>query len=127
MDVWQRRLRWGSLLLGGMMLFWLPVEDTQFVTPLSFGVAICGLGAIALKNRLHILSAQYIWLGLAAGGAVGPISFLLMVFKIGLHNHNSPDFTLEQLLGLVKVAPIWGIVGALMGLGLHLYFLSRSE
>ena len=127
MDVRQRRLCWGSILLGLMLLFWLPVEDQTFTTAILFSAAGCFLGALLFINKGGVAYQKYAWTGLVMGGAVGPVSFLLMVFKIGLHNHATPDFTFTQLLDLLKLIPVWSLAGFLLGLGLQLYVLSRSQ
>lgn len=125
MDTYDQRLRWMSLILGGIMLFWLPVEDQNFIAVILFSFAICCLGAFTFSRRRNLPSWQSAWMGLWAGLCVGPVSFLLMIFKIGLHSHNMPDFSLFQLFHLLEIAPIWGMVGGLLGGGLYLYQLSR--
>ncbi|HNB50805.1 MAG TPA: hypothetical protein PK530_02625 [Anaerolineales bacterium] len=127
MDAYQRRLRWSSFTLGVMILFWLPIEDTTFYTATLLAVAVCFLGGIAYAQKTQITSRNFAWLGLVAGGCIGVLSFLLMVFKIGLHNHRAPDFTLGQLTGLLQTTPIWSVAGFLLGLSLHLYLVSRSS
>lgn len=126
MDTYQLRLRWMSILLGGIILFWLPVEDQNFIAAIFFSIAICLLGAFAFVLRKTPKSRSYVWIGLMAGSGVGLVSFLLMVFKIGLHSHNSPDFSLSQLFQLIEITPIWGIVGSLVGGGIYVYQVSRS-
>lgn len=127
MDAFQRRLRWSSFLLGVIILFWLPIEDTTFYTATLLAVAVCFLGGIAFARNSKITSQKYMWVGLVAGGCISPLSFLLMIFKIGLHSHRAPDFTLRQLTNLLQTTPIWGVTGFLLGLSLHLYLISRSS
>ncbi len=126
-EITRLRLRWSSILLGITILFWLPIEDLNltFTTALSF--AICFLGTTLAGNKWQLASQYYAWAGLIGGICVGPVGFMLMVLKIGLHNHGTPDFTLDQLLRLFVVTPIWAISGFLLGFGLHLYHISRRH
>jgi hypothetical protein len=127
MGGFQRRLRWSNILLGVMILFWLPVEDQTFTAAILFSAAVCFLGALVFIKKRQVTPQKYAWLGLLIGASVGPVGFLLMVFKIGLHNHATPDFTFTQLLDLLKLMPAWGFAGFLLGLGLQLYVFSRSQ
>jgi hypothetical protein len=58
--------------------------------------------------------------GLLAGLLAGPLIGSLMVVKISLHGHNTPDFTLEELVGSLARAPVWTAAGLLAGLGIGL-------
>lgn len=122
----ERRLRWSSIILGGMLLFWLPTEDQNFTMAILFAIASCLLGVLIFSSKRNLSPKKYIGLCFWAGISIGPISFLLLVFKIGLHKHSTPDFSLSQLLQLIKITPVWGIVGALLGGGIYLLHLSRS-
>jgi hypothetical protein len=127
MDANQRRLRWSGFLLGMVILFWLPVEDANLTAATILSAAVCFLGIIAIDLKRQFGSRKYSRAGLLGGLCIGPVSFLLMVFKIGFHNHSMPDFTFDQLLRLIKVVPIWGITGFLLGWCIHLYNISRSR
>jgi len=127
MDAYQRWLRWSGFLLGGIIFFWLPIEDVNLTAATILSAAVCFWGVIALRKRWQIDSRKYAWIGFWGGLCVGPVVFLLIVFKIGLHNHSVPDFGFDQLLRLVKVSPVWGISGFLLGWSVHLYHISRSR
>jgi len=125
MNASQRWLRWSGFLLGGIILFWLPVEDVTLTAAVMLSAAICFWAAIAFVKKWKLRSHHYAWAGLIGGLIVSPVGFLLMVFKIGLHNHGTPDFSTMQLLQLLKLSPYWGMSGFLLGWGAHLYYLSR--
>jgi hypothetical protein len=127
MNAFQRRLRWCWFLVAGAILFWLPVEDVNFTAVTIFSAVICCLGVLTLQSRWNLKPRTYAWLGFFAGLGVGPLGVLLMVFKIGLHSHSRPDFTIVQLSSLIQVTPIWGLIGFLLGLGRYLYQLSRNQ
>ena len=126
-EITRLRLRGLSLALGVVILFWLPIEDTHLTFATMLAYAICFLGTPLVGNKWQLTSRMYPWAGFLGGLCVGPVSFMLMVFKIGLHNHGTPDFTLDQLFRLLFLAPTGAISGFLFGLGLHLYHISRRH
>jgi ABC-type enterochelin transport system permease subunit len=120
-----RRLRILAIVLGGCLLLWLPVEDSRDHWALMFAAAICSLAAahIFLRLKKHFGKRSY-WLplaGLLAGALVTPAAFLLMAIKTGLHAHQTPDFTGDQIQAVVVRTPIWVISGLLVGLGVELF------
>jgi hypothetical protein len=125
MKIPSKWLQWSSFLLGGIILFWLPVEDVSLTAAVVLSAAVCFLAAIAFVRKWKLLSHHYPWAGLTGGLIVGPLGFLLVVLKIGLHSHNTPDFTIMQLLQIIKSSPYWGMSGFLIGWGVHLYRLSK--
>jgi hypothetical protein len=127
MNAYQRWLLWSGFLLGGIILFWLPIEDVNLTAATILSAAVCFWIALALTKRWQIDSRNYIWMGFISGLLIGPVGFLLMVFKIGFHNHNASDFSFDQLFRFVEVSPVWGISGFLLGWGVHLYHISRSQ
>jgi hypothetical protein len=109
-------------------LLWLPVEDVRPLGALLFGAALAGLAAVRI---LAALPAPYVvqptstrplltasLAGALAGLAAAPLAAFLMVFKSGLHAHPIPDFTVEQLLAVLKLAPIFTLAGFMIGTGL---------
>ncbi|HLF88595.1 MAG TPA: hypothetical protein VI451_06620 [Anaerolineales bacterium] len=125
MNASQRWLRWSGFLLGSILLFWLPVEDVNLTAAVMLSAAVCFWAAIAFVKKWRLHSHHYAWAGLIGGLIVGPVGFLLMVFKIGLHSHGTPDFTMMQLLQIVRMSPYSGMSGFFLGWGVHLYRLSR--
>ena len=113
--------------MGGVILFWLPVEDLSLTAVMILAAAVCFWLAMMVAARKRLDSRFYAWVGLLVGLFVGPMAFCFMVFKIGLHHHLAPDFTLLELFQLLKVSPVWGISGFLAGWGIHFYSLSRSS
>jgi len=118
----QRRLRGLSLLIGLAILCWLPFEDSSEIWAVSFAAFVLLLATTALILRYLGVSGMAWWLlplsGLAAGLALTPLAILLMAIKTGIHSHSVPDFTPEQMLRVLRAAPIWTISGLVMGAGI---------
>ena len=103
---WKRWLRGASLLLGAILLFWLPVEDTGTRTPLlpaALGVTL--LAAFQL-NRFALRPCRHLWVRHILPGALGGLAIPLlatglMVFKSGIHRHGFPDYTPGQLFSVL--------------------------
>jgi len=127
MDAAQRWRRWSGFLLGGIILFWLPIEDVNLTAAATLAAAVCFWFAILFGKRWNFQARQYVWAGLVSGLCVGPVGFFLMVFKIGLHSHSAPDFTLAQLFQLLKMSPLFAGSGFLLGWSVHLYRVSRRQ
>ncbi len=119
-----RRAAWG--LAGLLWFFWIAYED-QGLTALSFvAVAIAFAAGLTALNRWigsEKLSRRT-WLmrtasvGLAAGAAVGPLTALLMLIKLGLHAHPDADFGPDQFILALTRTIYWAGLGALIGLAL---------
>lgn len=125
----QRLLRNLALVLGGMLLFWLPVEDTSERWVILFAAAICSLGMAYWIVSYHSRRQQrpersenliYPLAGAVSGLAVTPAALFLMAFKSGLHGHSAPDFTSDQIIRVILGTPIWSGSGLLIGLGVAL-------
>jgi hypothetical protein len=121
----QRWLRYYTFVLGAFLLIWLPFEDSNAQLATAFAAAIsAGLAAhLAIRrNSFQTVSfLKYLLLGGAAGLVVGPLTFLLMAIKTGLHGHAAPDFTSAQVIEVFLRTPIWGLGGLLIGLGIGLW------
>jgi len=119
-----RRVAWG--LSGLLGFFWIAYED-QGLTALSFVAA-----AIAFASGLTVLNRwvgseklpRRKWLlhtagvGLIAGAAVGPLTALLMLIKLGLHAHPDADFGPDQFVLALSRTLYWAGLGGLVGLAL---------
>ncbi len=124
------RMRLLAIILGMVFLFWLPLEDTAEVTAALFAIAICiWLAAtflILTKKTSPAKLYHYVLVGLIAGALVTPLTLSLMAFKTGLHGHQSPDFTAQQILSVVRKTPIWIIGGFLISLGSGIWLINRQ-
>jgi len=58
-------------------------------------------------------------IGVLFGVSVALLTLVFMAVKSGLHGHG-PEFTQEQIEGVLRQLPLWGIAGLLGGLGLGL-------
>ena len=100
--------------LGLLILFWLPIEDQSILVPvlLAVAVVVVAVGFARLKYALRPPIA-----GFLGGLIVSPITLLVMVFKTGLHGHGTPDFTAQQIIQVIQLAPVWTLAGGLLGWG----------
>ena len=130
-----RRLRALALLLGVALLAWLPIEDTQLFAVILFATFIAALAGAQLAQifqlrpfiqRLPPAVRWGLW-ALIAGILIAPLAVLLMALKTGLHGHSRPDFTADQVLNVLRRAPIFMLSATLFGLGVGLYRASKSE
>jgi uncharacterized membrane protein len=121
----QRWLRYYTFVLGAFLLIWLPLEDSNQQLATAFAAAISAALAAQLVIRSNsfqtVAFLKYLLLGGAAGLVVGPLTFLLMAIKTGLHGHAAPDFTSAQVIEVFLRMPIWGLGGLLIGLGIGLW------
>lgn len=108
-----RRVAFGLVVL---VLFWLPVEDQSILGPVFLAV-IAAMAAIVFARQRYPLRRPLA--GLLAGLIVSPITLLWMAFKTGLHGHGTPDFTAQQILQVIQLAPLWTLAGGLLGWGWH--------
>jgi hypothetical protein len=119
-----RRAAWG--VAGLLWFFWIAYED-RGLEALSFvAAAIAFAAGLTALNRWvgsEMLSRRA-WLmrtagvGLVVGAAIGPITALLMLLKLGLHAHPDPDFGLEQFVLALTRTVYWAGLGALIGFAL---------
>lgn len=125
----RRRLRMVAILLGVVLLIWLPVEDMGETWVLLLAVSLCLWGAarvwVSITGRQGIRAWHFVLIGAVAGLAVPVVGVALMVFKGGLHSHQAPDFTVAQMAGLLLRTPFWGVGGFLIGLGLGILFVLK--
>ena len=119
-----RRVAWG--LAGLLGFFWIAYED-QGLTALSFVAAAIAfasgltvlhrwVGSEKLSRRKWLLSTASV--GLIAGAAVGPLTALLMLVKLGLHAHPDADFGPDQFVQALSRTLYWAGLGLLIGLAL---------
>ncbi len=119
-----RRVAWG--FAGLLWFFWIAYEDRGLEAISFVAVAIAfasGLTALnrwvadeTLTRRKWLLHTGVV--GLVAGAAVGPLTALLMLVKLGLHAHPDPDFGAEQFILALTRTFYWAGLGALIGLAL---------
>ena len=123
-------LRLAALILGIFLLLWLPVEDTDEIQVLVAAAAVSAW--LALRYLLSQTGSakslgKHILVGTLAGLAVTPLALFLMAFKTGLHGHDSPDFTAEQIYFVIYRTPLWGFAGLLLGLGSAMLYLAAPD
>lgn len=124
-------LRLAALFLGISLLLWLPVEDTNEIRVVLAAASVTTW--LALRHLVQLPAPgsrsliRYILVGTLAGLAVTPLALFLMAFKTGLHGHESPDFTAEQIFFVVYRTHVWGFAGLLLGLGSGLLHMTAPD
>lgn len=127
-----RILLGATVIYAVAFLYWFSVEDVSLNGAIASGLA----GSLILTSHLsrvrwgmHKLVGFRILMffgliGLLSGVLVAPLTALLMVSKVGLHAHVYSDFTLEQVLSVLRVLPVWALTGLLFGLasGVGIYY-----
>jgi hypothetical protein len=120
----RRLLRNLALILGGIMLLWLPLEDVHENWVILFALALCALAAAWFLAPFPAWSGKgrlaYPLAGLLAGLAVTPAALFLMAFKTGIHGHSAPDFTPDQVTSVLLRTPVWVLAGLLLGLSISI-------
>jgi len=122
-------LRLSGLILGVLVLVWLPFEDHSPLGAISLAAGICTWLAVrALWTTIP--SSRQVWgryalVGAVAGLGVAPLALLLMAMKTGLHAHTTPDYTAVQLQSTIERILIFGVSGLLVGLGGAVWRLAR--
>jgi hypothetical protein len=124
------RMRLTAMILGMVFLFWIPFEDSSPTITLLLALALCAWGAvyflIKTQSHLHRVLLRTILAGTLAGAAVTPLALFLLAFKTGLHGHQAPDFTPEQIFSVIYRGPIWLVGGFLIGLGSGIWMTTRQ-
>jgi len=121
--------RLSMLLLGILILGWLPMEDVDLRAAFLFAGTLCGIIAANFLLQIPDYPAKSIRIpltGAVAGLTVCPIVILIMTFKSGLHGHGSPDITFSDILSILKLTPLWGCSGLIIGTGVRLWKLSKA-
>lgn len=107
-----------GILWGVLLLIWLPIEDvdTRYILPLAAGLGVL----LAIKIITGLIDqpglGHFLLIGTLSGLVIPLIAVFLIVFKGGLHAHGFLDFTLEQVLDVLREIPMWGLIGAGGGL-----------
>jgi hypothetical protein len=122
-------LRLAGLVIGASIFIWVPFEDLSIQWVLLLSVAICGWFAIRIllnhSTRNWLTVVRHSLVGGLAGLAVAPLAFLLIILKNGLHAHQTPDFTVDQIQALFSLVPYLSISGLLIGFGYGLWRVAR--
>jgi len=113
---------------GLVVLVWLSLEGSSTLPPalLGIGLAVILFGWIIMRRhsgeRLsERLVRRYVLMGgfsMGAGGAI--LSALLMFFKSSWHGHIVPDYPFGMITAMLWRAPLWGIAGLLLAVGVLL-------
>lgn len=118
-----RGLRLLGALWVGLLLVWLPFEDTSTRLPAVLGLYLSAWLAVrfwAFWSTLgDVLMAAWVAAGWAA--SIPLLTLLLMAFKGGVHGHGFPDFAISQFAQVLSVVPMCALVGAGLGAGVYTF------
>ncbi len=123
-------VRISGIVLGILILVWLPFEDQNEFGVMVISGMICSWVAVwifvkTVRNDKKIL-LRHSLVGIAAGLAIAPLAIILMAFKGGIHGHGTPDYTVTQMQVVLSRLPYFGISGFLVGFGSGLWrFVKR--
>lgn len=112
-----RALRGIAILMGTLILIWLPYEDNGPFLPLGMGIMIAVILAYWFIIQFDVKVGFRKSISLSLLVAITPIfaSSLLMIFKSGLHNHGFPDFPLSDLIFILNFLPLSILSGLVFG------------
>jgi ABC-type thiamin/hydroxymethylpyrimidine transport system permease subunit len=132
---WVVRFAWA--LAAPAWFVWLAYEDRSLNPVMWLSAIVCVAFALAgiARWRGGKLADRRRWLlelmgiGLLTGALVAPVAVLLILVKISLHSHGTPDFTAGDIAAVMNRAPVWALAGVLSGeaLGLIGVTFSRVE
>jgi hypothetical protein len=125
------RLRTSGLLLGIVVLIWLPIEESSALGMLVVAVLICTWAGIWLLLKTDSYKEhgiiRHMLIGGGAGFLVAPLAILLMAIKTGIHGHGVPDFTIEQMQAVLSRMPYFIFGGLLVGAGIGLLRATKQD
>ncbi|HLC05203.1 MAG TPA: hypothetical protein VJK02_19385 [Anaerolineales bacterium] len=132
---WVVRYAW--MIAAPTAFFWIAYEDRSPSTVMGLSAIVCAAFAVTAIARWRggILAERRRWLletmgvGLATGALVAPVAVVLILVKISLHSHGTPDFTTSDIAQVMNRLPVWALAGVLCGeaLGLIGVAFSRPE
>lgn len=124
--------RYFAITTGILVLVWLSIENDSLFLLTIISALITTLGMIVLLSRSSwpFLDRWYAYplAGAVTGLLIIPAALVLVLVKIGLHNHPLPDFSPEQVHALLRLTPALILAGFLTGSGFHawkIYQLKR--
>ncbi len=130
-----RTLRTITLAYGLLLFIWLTPEDSSvgIVAALGGGAAVLVL-LWAVRRRLagREIPLAYLPLSGALLGAIAGVGSTLaagglMFFKNALHAHAFWDYPPQLIVAVLTRAPQWAAAGALVGLGLGLWWVWKCS
>ena len=130
---WVVRLVW--VVVAPVWFVWIAVEDRRLGPVLLLAALVSSAFAITglARWRSGRLVGRRRWLvestgvGLIAGAMVAPIAILLILIKISIHAHGTPDFSLTDIGSVLEREPVWMLAGMLCGEALGLATAAAAQ
>jgi hypothetical protein len=115
--------RFGWVIAAPACLVWFDLEDRGLAVVMGLSAVVClafALSGIArwrggkqIERRRWLLESM--GTGLLWGALVAPVAVLLILIKISLHSHGTPDFTTGDINQVMARLPVWALAGVLAG------------
>ncbi len=119
------------MLLGIIVLAWLPVEESSVLGALVVAGLICTWAGIWLLLKTDSYGKhgifRYMLIGGGSGFLVALLAILLMAIKTGIHGHAMPDFTVEHMQSVLSRMPYFIVGGVLVGAGSGLLRAAKQD
>jgi hypothetical protein len=116
---------------GILVLVWLSIENDSLFLLIIISALTTTLGMIVLLSRSSRPALErwyaYPLVGAVTGLLIIPVALVLVLVKIGLHNHPLPDFSPEQVHALLRLTPVSILAGFLTGLGIQAWKKHQLE
>jgi hypothetical protein len=108
------------LLALALALAWLTVEENSRLGAAAFGApwAVWIAGRIRFPRGGPVVGV--ILRSMVGGACLGPLAIILMLLKVALHSHVSPDYQLEDVVAMLAWTPAGAGLGGMVGAGLAL-------
>ena len=108
------------LLALALALAWLTVEENSRLGAAAFGVP----WVVWIARRIRFPRAGpvvgVILRSMLGGACLGPLAMVLMLLKVAVHSHVSPDYQLEDVVAMLAWTPAGAVIGLVLGAGLAL-------
>ncbi|GAB4309496.1 MAG: hypothetical protein Kow00117_02890 [Phototrophicales bacterium] len=125
--------RWLVILTGLLIFIWLGQEDNHTLPVTLLGIWSAGFSVIFISmgklggqqfhyRQLPLLGMLF---GAISGISASLITAALMLFKNARHAHFLPDYPAGMMGDILERAPLWGLAGAFIGLGIALIQIAQ--
>lgn len=129
-----RGLLLASIAYLGIVTAWVGPEDSIWAATVlgAAGAVLAVLNLVTLRlGGRRVGQTRFLLLAALGGGVAGlgasGITALLMTIKTAVHAHGThTDYPAHVVLGIASRAPLWGVVGLLVGIAVGLATLALA-